>query len=85
MKTTKTKASATPKKLRNTKRTGSDKATSAPPRKRSGTEPNADPARANSKLATIIKLLRRNEGATLAQPLRNTRQCAASPARRSGT
>lgn len=67
MKTTKAKAGAARKKQRNTKRTGSGKAKSTPPRKTSGTEPKAGSARADSKLATIIKLLSRDQGATLSQ------------------
>jgi len=67
MKSTKTKAAAAQKKQRNTKRTGSDKAKSAPPRKTSEIEPTAGPARDNSKLATITKLLSRDQGATLVQ------------------
>ena len=67
MKATKAKAGAVRKKQRNMKRTSSDKARSAPLHKAIGTEPKAGPARANSKLATIIKLLDRDQGATLAQ------------------
>lgn len=67
MKTTKAKAAAVRKKQRNAKRTGSGKAKSTAPRKAIGTEPIAGPARAVSKLATIIKLLSRDQGATLSQ------------------
>jgi hypothetical protein len=66
MKTTKAKHAAARKQQRNTKRTGSDKAKRVV-RKANSTATIVVTARADSKLATIIKLLRRTEGATIAQ------------------
>jgi hypothetical protein len=67
MKTTKIQAAAARKQQRDTKRTGFGKAKRTQSRKAAGAIGETAPPRDDSKLATIIKLLKRSEGATLAQ------------------